>query len=64
MDLQTIVSSLQGSSKFDGLPNYLIDKFFPVVLPLISRYPRLFRIAGTVLGMWWMVLGLGRLKSL
>lgn len=64
MDLQPVSKSLLGSGNLNGLLLYLIATFFPSVMPLISRNPKLFRIFGSALVLWPVMLGLGRLKGI
>jgi chaperone BCS1 len=63
MDIQPASNSLLGPSNVNGLLLYLVSVFFPAALPLVSRNPGLFRIFGSALVIWPILLGLGRLKS-
>lgn len=59
MDLQTTTSSLQGMSSLAGLVEYLIETFFPTLVPLFSRYPRSFGVLSSFVAVWWVIFEMG-----
>ena len=52
MDLQNVVKPGSPSSLL-GVPEYILNTFFPGILPLLARSPRFAKLLSLVLALWW-----------
>ena len=54
MDLQHIRRNpITATGSLTDLPEYIITSFIPGAQPLLARYPRLFRVLGVLLALWY-----------
>ena len=54
MDLQRLPkNALAASSSLVDLPEYIITSFVPGAQPFLKKYPRLFRVLGIFLALWY-----------
>ncbi len=54
MDLQRLPkNALSASSSLVDLPEYIITSFVPGAQPFLKKYPRLFRVLGVFLALWY-----------
>ena len=53
MDLQNVAKPGGSPSGLLGVPEYILNTFFPGMLPLLARSPRFAKLLSLVLALWW-----------